>query len=141
MYKKELLEMDSSMADGIATRQVPESSVILSAAGTDLPPRHATPPGAACHAYWRAFRRCPISPSNLSSMETDSRETRRGAQNLPSFSFLLHVRGVVRGLLIAKFMGLILSPACCGPAYLAPSVSRCLWRKRFSMGMGEGWEG
>lgn len=37
--------MDSSMADGIATRQVPESSVILSAAGTDLPPRHATPPG------------------------------------------------------------------------------------------------
>lgn len=37
--------MDSSMADGIATRQVPESLVILSAAGTDLPPLHATPRG------------------------------------------------------------------------------------------------
>lgn len=35
--------MDSSMADGIATRQVPESSVILSAAWTDLQPLQATP--------------------------------------------------------------------------------------------------
>lgn len=38
MYKRELLEMDSSTADGIATRQVPEFSVISSAALTDLPP-------------------------------------------------------------------------------------------------------
>lgn len=101
--------MDPSMVDGIATRQVPESSVILSAARTDLPHLPANS-SAVCHA-WKAFQRHPIAPSNLDSKETGIRETRRGAHHLPSFSFLLHVRGAVWGLLIAKFMGLIPGPA------------------------------
>lgn len=88
-------------------------------------PASAGYPPAACHAG-RAFQRRPISLSNLNSQETGGRETRSGAHHLPSFSFLLHVRGAWQGLLIAKFMGLIPGPARCGPARLALSVSRCL---------------
>lgn len=89
--------MDSSMADRVATRQVPGFSVISSAVRTDLPP-------CLLAAFWLlALHREPSKdtlPSLFPRKEENWEGTGRGAHHLLSFLLLLRVRGVVNELLM-----------------------------------------
>lgn len=90
--------MDSSMADGIATRQVPECSVTSSAAPTNLRPLLATSwlPAMLGEPYKDTLS--PLLTSIVRKLRWGG--TRRGAHHLPSFSSLLHVRGTAQVLLM-----------------------------------------
>ena len=107
--------MDSSMAERVATRQVPEFSVISSAALTDLLPLPRLPSG--CLICMETLSKTP-SPLIVRKLGVGG-GTRSGAHHLPSFSLWLRVRGVVWGATDAKFTGLIPGPIPWGQACLA----------------------
>lgn len=102
--------MDFSMADGIATRQVPEFSVVLSAALT-------APPPLLLAVFWlpctENLPKTSYPLFSLNSKETGGDKNRCSPPSL-LFTVAPHQRSSV-GVTNAKFMGSTPGLALCGP--------------------------